>query len=82
MAKALARPIKTKRDYHGAASAAKQTVERNGQEPAVERRLQALLDEMEKFDDAQVEDNDSGDGADEIEGLPRRRWSDESSDAQ
>ena len=82
MAKALARPIKSKRDYHGATSVANKARRQNGQEPDVERRLQALLHEIEKFDDTQDEDDDFGDAAEDVDGLPRRRWSDEVSDAQ
>ena len=81
MAKAFARPIKTKRDYHGAASVANKTLQQNAGEPVAERRLQALLDEIEKFDD-ENEDDGSGDAADELEGVPRRRWSDDPSDAE
>jgi hypothetical protein len=102
MAKALARSIKTKRDYHGATSVANKTREQPAQEPESERRLQALLDEIanktreqpaqepeserrlqalldeiEKFDEVQ---DDSFDGAEDADSLPRRRWSDELSD--
>ena len=77
MAKALARPIKTKRDYHGAASAANKTRQQNRQEPDAECRLQALLNELEKFDDTQEEGDDFGDTAEDVDSLPRRRWSDD-----
>jgi hypothetical protein len=80
MAKALARSIKTKRDYHGATSVANKTREQPAQEPESERRLQALLDEIEKFDDMQDEDDNFGDAGEDAESLPRRRWSDELSD--
>ena len=77
MAKGLARSIKTKRDFHGATAVASKLREQGEKETAAERRLQALLHEIEKFDgDNEVEDDDAG-FADDVEGLPRRRWSDE-----
>lgn len=82
MAKALARSIKTKRDYHGATSVANKTRQHSGQEPESERRLQALLREIEKFDDTQNEDDDFADAAEDTDSLPRRRWSDELSDGE
>ena len=81
MAKALARPIKTKRDYKGATSVANKIRKQTGREPAAERRLQALIDEMEKFDD-QDDDGGSGDATEDIYDLPRRRWSDDTSDPE
>lgn len=85
MAKSLARPIKTKRDYQSAASVANKTREQSGQEPDAELRLQALLDEIEKFDSQDEDgDGDSGsiDATEDIDSLPRRRWTDEPSDAE
>jgi len=82
MKKALARSIKTKRDYHGAASVANKTRQQSEQEPDAERRLQALLREIEKFDDTQDEDDAFGDAAEDADSLPRRRWSDDLSDAE
>lgn len=76
MAKACARPIKTKRDYKGAASVANKIRKQTEREPAAERRLQALIDAMEKFDDQDV-DEDPGDAPEDIDGLPCRRWSDD-----
>jgi len=76
MAKAFARPIKTKRDYKGAASAANKIREQTEREPAAEHRLQALIDAMAKFDDQAV-DEDPGDAPEDIDGLLRRRWSDD-----
>ena len=81
MAKALARPIKTKRDYKGAASVANKMRKQTEREPAAERRLQALIDAMEKFDN-QDDDDGSGDATEDIYGLPRRRWSDDASDPE
>jgi hypothetical protein len=82
MKKALARSIKTKRDYHGATSIADKTRRQSGQEPDAERRLQALLHEIEKFDDTEDEDDPFGDAAEAADSLPRRRWSDELSDGE
>jgi hypothetical protein len=75
MAKALARTIKTRRDYQGAKSAAHRLRGNGSGETDAERRLQALLQEIEKFDsDEEIEED--GDFADDVGGL-RRRWSDE-----
>lgn len=82
MAKPLARSIKTRRDYHGATSLVKKTRQQSGQEPESERRLQALLQEIEKFDDTQDEDDGFGNAAEDADSLPRRRWSDELSDGE
>jgi hypothetical protein len=78
MAKALARSIKTKRDYSGATSLASKLREQSGRETEAERRLQALLEELEKFDDEDSVEDDA-DVVEDIDSLPRRRWSDESS---
>ncbi|OGA11130.1 MAG: hypothetical protein A2W68_13720 [Betaproteobacteria bacterium RIFCSPLOWO2_02_64_14] len=76
MARALARPIKTARDHKNAASIASKTLEQAEREPAAERRLKALLSEIEKFD-GEGEEEEFGDTAEDIDGLPRRRWSDD-----
>ena len=75
MAKPLARPIKTKRDYKAAASIAGKA-KQTGDEPAAERRLQALLSEIDKFDN-DPEDELEADAAEEMESEFRRRWSDD-----
>lgn len=80
MAKRLVRPIKTERDYKGAALAAKKLLDQAGDESAEERRLQALIKEMEKYDNQDL-DEDSDAGAEDIYDLPRRRWSDDASEA-
>ena len=78
MAKGLARPIKTRRDYKAAASIARKTKQADDGEPAAERRLQALLSEIDKFDgDTEDAAFDADDGAEEMDGEFRRRWSDE-----
>jgi hypothetical protein len=79
MAKALARPIRTARDHKNASALAKKALRKSGGEPAAEQRLQALLHEIEKFDG-----DDAGDDYEEstgdLDGLPRRRWSDDLAD--
>ena len=79
--KGSARPIRTKRDYRGAASVAKKILGQKDRESAAERRLQALIEAMEKFDQ-NPDDADSSDSADDIYRSPRRRWSDDSSDPE
>jgi hypothetical protein len=74
-AKPLARPIKTKRDYEGAASAAEKLRAEAEPESAAEKRLQALIREMEQFDD-QEDDAFDDDAAGDLYGGPPRRWSD------
>ena len=74
----IARPIKTKKDYSGAASVVEKIADQQDRENAAEKRLQSLLKEMEKFDgDGDDADDESSDG--DYAG-PRRRWSDESTD--
>ncbi len=76
-----ARPIKTERDYKGAASVAKKLISESKRESAAEQRLQALIEAMEKFDE--VEDESGGDDpAHDLYNGPRRRWSDDSSDSE
>ena len=45
-----ARPIKTKRDHKGASAAAARLAEQAAQDSEAERRLQALLHELDKFE--------------------------------
>lgn len=79
MAKGLARTIKTKRDLHGATLLANKLKQQSAPESAAERRLQALLHEIEKFDGVDAVDDDA-DFDEEVEAFPRRRWSDDSAD--
>jgi hypothetical protein len=79
MAKGLARSIKTKRDFHGATAVAGKLREQGEKETAAERRLQALLHEIEKFDGEDAVDDDA-EFDEDVETLPRRRWSDDSAD--
>jgi hypothetical protein len=76
MARALARRIKTARDYKDAASIASKTLQQSEREPAAERRLQALLNEIEKFDN-EGEEEDFADTTEDMDSLTRRRWSDD-----
>jgi len=74
----IARPIKTKKDYSGAASVVEKIAVQPDRETVAEKRLQSLLKEMEKFDgdtDEADEENSEGSYA-----GPLRRWSDESGD--
>jgi len=77
MAKTLARSIRTKRDYHGAAAVAGKLRTKGGRESDEERRLQALLREIEKFDVEDAEEDGSADSVEGLDDFPRRRWSDE-----
>jgi hypothetical protein len=72
------RPIRTERDYMGAASVVKKIGAKTGLEPAEEQRMRTLIQEMERFDD-QDDDAPQDPYADEYAGA-RRRWSDESAD--
>jgi hypothetical protein len=70
------RPIRTKRDFEGASGVVKKLSGQGGLDSTAEIRLQALLRELDKFEEAQ---DDSDDGLpEEIEySGPRRRWSDD-----
>ena len=71
-----ARPIRTKRDYEGASTAAKRLSSQADRDSAAELRLQSLLRQMDEFDD--VEEDVGGDPPEDYSG-PRRRWSDNDS---
>jgi len=74
-----ARPIRTKRDYVQAGEAVKRLNQEFEGESAAELRLQALIREMEKYDN-EADDFDT-DYLDEFDnGGPRRRWSDDPND--
>ena len=74
----VVRPIKTTKDYSGAAKVVKKIAGLPDRETAAEKRLQSLLKEMEKFDgDGDESDEEASDGG---YAGPRRRWSDESTD--
>ncbi|HEX4986416.1 MAG TPA: hypothetical protein VFV71_10170 [Burkholderiales bacterium] len=74
-----ARPIKTKKDYTGAASVIEKISGQSERESVAEKRLQSLLKEMEKFDG---DGEDDGEMSDSGYAGPRRRWSDESGDIE
>ncbi|MBI3530009.1 MAG: hypothetical protein HY067_18840 [Betaproteobacteria bacterium] len=74
----VVRPIKTKKDYSGAASVIEKISGEADRETVAEKRLQSLLKEMEKFDGEEDDpDEEMSDGG---YAGPRRRWSDESTD--
>ena len=77
----IARPIKTKKDYSGAASVIEKITEQQPErETVAEKRLQSLLKAMEKFDEeAEETDEESSDSG---YAGPMRRWSDESGDPE
>ncbi|MDP2238667.1 MAG: hypothetical protein Q8K18_00720 [Burkholderiales bacterium] len=74
MTKKLSRPIKSDRDYKDASAVTNKIRNQTEREPAAERRLQALIDAMEKYDSE--DDEGPNDGAEEAYNLPGRRWSD------
>ena len=74
----VARPIKSKKDYTGAASVVEKISDQRARETVAEKRLQSLLKEMEKFD-GDGEESDEEESGDRYAG-PLRRWSDESGD--
>jgi len=76
---APARPITTKRDYERASVVVKRLSGQTRRDAAAELRLQALLRETDKFDDG--DDAASADLEDYDYSGPRRRWSDDPSDA-
>jgi hypothetical protein len=73
------RPIRTRRDFDGASAVLKTLSTRSDRDSPAERRMQALLQELDRYDE-------TGDEAEEDSALdegypgPRRRWSDESDD--
>lgn len=76
-ANGAARPIKSKRDYTGASTVVEKISNQADRESAAEKRLQSLINEMDKFDSE--EDDDPDVSADGSYSGPGRRWSDESS---
>jgi hypothetical protein len=74
----VARPIKSKKDYSGAASVVEKISDQQARETVAEKRLQSLLKEMEKFD-GDGEESDEEESDDRYAG-PLRRWSDEPGD--
>ena len=76
-----ARPIKTERDFKGAVSVVRTIVKQPDRESAMEKRLQSLIREMEKFDAADDEDTPAIPEEDS-NGRPQRRWSDDNPDLE
>lgn len=76
MPSAHARPIRTARDHKHASTIADRMLKQTRREPDAGRRLQALLEEIEKFDGAE-DLEDPGDPVEDVDGLHRRRWSDD-----
>jgi len=76
-ANGFARPVKTRRDYERASEVAKRLSKQADRDSAAERRLQALLKELENYDDIEEIEEEPEDVS--YEG-PRRRWSDNGSD--
>lgn len=76
-----ARPIRSKRDYAQAAAVVDKLRNNVERESLAELRLQALIHEMEKFDDDMDDFGDASDFAfeDEYDG-PLRRWTDDPND--
>jgi hypothetical protein len=73
------RPIRTRRDFDGASAVLKTLSSRNDRDSVAERRMQALLQEMDRYEETEDEaDQDSA--LDDSYPGPRRRWSDESDD--
>jgi hypothetical protein len=70
------RPIRTKRDFEGASGVVKKLSGQADRDSTAEIRLQALLRELDKFEELQEASDD--DSAEDIEYAgPRRRWSDD-----
>jgi hypothetical protein len=70
------RPIRTKRDYEGAAAVVKTISGQADRNSAAELRLQSLLGELDKFDEPEDDASADSKEANEYSG-PRRRWSDD-----
>ena len=71
-----ARPIGNRRDFDGASALAKRMSGESERDSAAELRLQSLLRELDKYDETEEDDGDSGQDDYDSSG-PRRRWSDE-----
>jgi hypothetical protein len=70
------RPIRTKRDFEGASGVVKRLAGQGDLDSTAEIRLQALLRELDKFEEP--EDDADDEIPEEIEySGPRRRWSDD-----
>jgi hypothetical protein len=75
------RPIKTRRDYEGATALVKRLSDAKEQDSAAELRMQALLRELDKFEEP--EEDDDGEVSTEYDySGPKRRWSDDGADSE
>jgi len=77
-ANGFARPVKTRRDYENASAVVKRLSNQSDRDSAAERRLQALLKELDEYDE--LEDEEEENRADLGYSGPHRRWSDNGSD--
>lgn len=75
------RPIKTRRDYEGATELVKRLSSAKEQDSAAELRMQALLRELDKFEEPAEEESEEGSEEYDYSG-PRRRWSDDGPDSE
>jgi hypothetical protein len=71
------RPIRSERDYAGAASVVKQIGSHARLGPEDELRMRSLIREMEKFENQDDDSPDDSHGAEYVGNL--RRWSDDAS---
>ena len=78
----ITRPIRIKRDFEGAKSVVKRLKSAPKRDSAAEKRLQALLAEMDRYDSNTDADEDGSDDFSDASayGGPRRRWSDDGRD--
>lgn len=74
--KTTARPIKSKRDYEQAMSITQRLLAHPNRDTEEEKRLKALLEEMDRFEEVD-DDADDDFSDDSFQSGPRRRWSDE-----
>jgi hypothetical protein len=73
------RPIKTKRDYERALSVTQELLAQPKRDTAAELRLQALLKEMDRFEEVGEDTDDDLSETSSYPG-PERRWSDDDAD--
>lgn len=74
----LTRPIKTKRDFERAMSVTQRLLAHPNRDTEEEKRLKALLEEMDRFEDLEEDAGDDFSDSGDY-GGPHRRWSDEGS---
>ena len=74
----VARPIRNRKDFSGAASVIEKMTVQPDRETVAEKRLQSLLKEMERFDGDESDQEPSDDNY----AGPLRRWSDDSGDSE